>query len=92
MFAHVDGILMASSLLEEHLHHLRLLFQQLSANGVVINTEKTEFGLQALEFLGQHLDNNGIHPLVNKVRAIEFSKPTLAMKLCQFLGVVNFYR
>ena len=51
VFAYMDDILVASASPEEHLHHLCHLFQRLSANGVVINTEKSQFGQQTLEFL-----------------------------------------
>jgi hypothetical protein len=41
--AYIDDILIASSSLEEHLNHLRTLFQRLEKYGVVINTSKCVF-------------------------------------------------
>lgn len=93
VYAYVDDILVASTSLEEHLKHLRLLLERLAAHGIVINVSKSEFGAQALDFLGHHLDATGIRPLPAKVQAIiDFPKPTSLTKLRQFLGLVNFYR
>lgn len=93
VFTYVDDLLVASTSSEEHLNHLRLLFQRLSQHGIVINAMKSEFGVSALDFLGHRLDACGIRPLPSKVKAIhEFPRPTSITKLRQFLGFINFYR
>ena len=46
-----------------------------------------------MEFLGHHIDKDGIRPLPDKVEAIlKIPVPTSLKKLRQFLGLVNFYR
>ena len=76
-YAYIDNLLIASSSPEEHLHHLRLVLERLSDHGVVINIAKSQFGVPALDFLGHHVDNRGIRPLEDKVRAIQnFPQPT----------------
>ncbi len=51
------------------------------------------FGVPALDFLGYHLDANGIRPLDQKVQVIrDFPLPKSQRKLREFLGLVNFYR
>ena len=93
VYAYIDDLLIASSSTDEHLEHLRLLFQRLSDYGIVINPSKCHFGQNSLEFLGHHISADGISPLPEKVQAIlDFAAPTSIKKLREFLGLVNFYR
>lgn len=91
-FAYLDDLLVASRN-QEHLEHLRLLMTRLEENGVIINLNKCQFGVQELIFLGHRLDTNGIRPLPDKVDAIiRFPKPQNLKKLREFLGFINFFR
>lgn len=93
VYAYVHDILVARTSLEEHLRHLRLLFEHLAADGVVINVSKSEFGATAVDFIGHCLDATGIRPLPGNVpEIIDFQKPVSMRKLRQFLGLGNFYR
>ena len=66
---------------------------RLQEHGVIINPAKCILGKDQLEFLGHHVDADGIRPLESKVQAIrDFPKPTSQRKLREFLGLVNFYR
>jgi cytoskeleton-associated protein 5 len=51
-YAYIDAILIASSSQEEHLTHLRTLFQRLEKYGVVVNPGKCVFGQPEVKFLG----------------------------------------
>ena len=45
-----------------------------------------------MEYLGHRIDEYGIHPTVEKVRAIkEAPKPTCMKELRSYLGLVNYY-
>lgn len=66
----MDDLLVASTSPDKHLQHLRLVFERLSAHGVVMNPHKCVFGVPELEFLGHHIDRNGITPLPDKVQAV----------------------
>ena len=45
-----------------------------------------------LDFLGHHIDCNGITPLQDKVQAVrDFPQPDSQRKLRRFIGLVNFY-
>ena len=93
VYAYIDDLLIASSTKEEHVQHLKLLFDRLTKFGVVINPSKCEFGSGSLEFLGHHIDSDGIMPLESKVQIIhDFPPPTSLTKLREFLGMINFYR
>jgi hypothetical protein len=51
-FAYVDDILVFSRSPEEHDQHLRILFRQLQAHGILINPAKCIFGDPEVTFLG----------------------------------------
>ena len=91
-YAYIDDLLIASSSPEEHKHHLRLVLERLNEHGIIINPAKCVFGVDHLEFLGHHVDSQGIRPLEEKVKVIcEFPQPTTQRKLREFLGLINFY-
>ena len=92
-YAYIDDLLIASRSANEHKQHLSLVLERLSKHGILINTSKCVFGVEQLDFLGHHVDNQGIRPLEEKVQVIrEFPQPTTQCKLREFLGLVNFYR
>ena len=53
-------MLVASKNVDEHLHHLRQVFVRLQDHGVQINPAKCILGATSLEFLGHHVDKEGI--------------------------------
>nr|VZI02723.1 unnamed protein product [Spirometra erinaceieuropaei] len=78
---------------EEHKEHLDLVFDRLDQFGVVINPSKCVLGVPSLDFLGHHIDAQGLRPFSSKVEAIrDFPPPTSKRQLQRFLGMVNFYR
>ena len=54
-YAFIDDLLIASSSPEEHLEHLRSVYQQLDDHRIVLNVSKSCFGLSELDFLGHHV-------------------------------------
>ncbi|CAH8665383.1 unnamed protein product [Schistosoma margrebowiei] len=93
VFVYIDDVLIASSSTEEHVQHLHTLFERFKSYGVVINPSKCIFGASSLEFLGHHIDSQGIKPLEEKVKAISsYPEPTSVKSLRRFLGTCNFYR
>ncbi|XP_064482774.1 uncharacterized protein LOC135395588 [Ornithodoros turicata] len=93
VYAYMDDVLVASRSPTEHEQHLRALFTRLQQSGIIINAAKSEFGVGELDFLGHHVNSQGIMPLPSRVAAIQdFPQPASVTKLRQFLGLVNFYR
>lgn len=92
VFVYLDDILMASSSAEEHLSHLKQVFQRLDQHGLIVNTAKCQFGLSVIDFLGHRISSQGAVPLPSKVQAVaDFPRPTTVKSLQEFLGMVNFY-
>lgn len=93
VFPYIDDILVASTSEEEHLDHLKRVFQRLVDYGLVINVAKCHFGKSEVKFLGYLVSASGIVPLPEKVEAIrQFPKPQNIRELRRFLGMLNFYR
>ena len=91
-YAYIDDVLVASQSPEEHLQHLQTVFQRFKEYSIVINPAKCEFGVNQLQFLGHLINQDGIAPLEEKVKAVrDFPQPTSKRKLREFLGLVNFY-
>lgn len=92
VFAYIDDLLIASASPEEHLSHLRLVFQRLMEYGIRINFLKCVFGVSSLTFLGHSISADGLQPLHDRVSAIRsFPIPQTQRQLRKFLGMVNFY-
>ena len=92
-YVYLDDILVFSKSPEEHMNHLRQVFDLLAANGLVVNRAKCVLGVKELDFLGFHVSKDGILPLPDKVDAIRATKPPTSIKeLQRFLGMVGYYR
>ena len=66
----------------------------LAANGLVVNKAKCILRVGSLNFLGFHVNKNGVTPFPDKVNAICATKAPTTIKEFQrrFLGMVGYYR
>lgn len=92
IFTYLDDILIASKNTDEHLLHLRKVFERLNAYGINIKPSKCVFGKTSLNFLGHHISVNGISPTEDRINIIkDFPEPTTLKQLQRFLGMINYY-
>ena len=92
LFVYLDDILVASATPEEHMTHLRQLFERLSEHGLIVNPAKCQFGQSSITFLGHHVTPRGAVPLPARVEAVAaFPRPHTVQSLQEFNGMVNFY-
>nr|VZI28184.1 unnamed protein product [Spirometra erinaceieuropaei] len=63
VYTYIDDLLVASQNEEEHKEHLALVFDRLDKFGVVINPSKCVLGVPSLEFLGHHVNSEGLRSL-----------------------------
>jgi len=78
---------------EDHLKHLKAVFQIIKENGLKINIEKCHFFMKEVEVLGHLLTTKGIKPVPSKIEAIRhWEKPKNISELRSFLGTVGYYR
>ncbi|BHF75825.1 hypothetical protein SprV_0501892200 [Sparganum proliferum] len=92
VYAYIDDLLVASQNAEKHKEHLALVLNRLGKYDVVINPQSVFFGVPPLEFLGHHVDSEGLLTLPSEVETIrDFPTPTSNPQLQRFLSMVNFY-
>lgn len=93
VFLYVDVIFVAGPLEQERHCYLRLLFDRLQFNGLVINAEKCVFGASHIEFLSQRITPEYIQPLEANVKTIRnIPQPSSFRTVREFLGLLNFHR
>ena len=89
---YVDDILITGPTIEEHLSNLDHVLQTIETAGLRLNKSKCEFLLPQVEYLGHVIDESGLHPTQEKVKAIQDApEPKNLMELCSFLGMINYY-
>jgi hypothetical protein len=92
VFVYIDDIIIFSRSFEEHLHHIRLVFNRLEEAGLTINSEKSHFGKRQLAFLGHIVTQDGLMRQQEKVRAIlDFSTPRNVKEVLRFHGMCSWY-
>jgi len=92
-FAYIDDICIASENMEQHRQDVQRIFKKLKDHNLTINLEKCSFAQPRIDFLGHSIDEQGIRPMEEKIKAIKDTpQPKLVKDLKSFLGVVNFYR
>ena len=91
---YIDDILIFSKTREEHLEHLRLVFQKLQDSAYHARLEKCEFLQEEVEFLGHRLSKGGISTHPDKVSAlINWSAPLKSLaEVRSFMGLAVWYR
>jgi hypothetical protein len=67
---YIDDILIYNGFLEEHVEHLRKVFQRLRENKLYAKLEKCEFGVTKVDFLGHRIAREGLKMDDHKVKAI----------------------
>nr|CAD1834599.1 unnamed protein product [Ananas comosus var. bracteatus] len=93
VIVYLDDIVVYSNTLEEHVEHLRTIFQVLRENQLFVKREKCSFAKEEVHFLGHWIGRGQLHMDQQKVRAIcEWEAPTTVSELRSFLGLVNYYR
>ncbi|BHF77907.1 hypothetical protein SprV_0602101700 [Sparganum proliferum] len=92
-YVYIDDIHVASSSAEEHASHLRQIFDRFQQHGLQLNFDKCIFGVSSLDFLGHHVDQHRITPLLEKVQSIlSFTVSKTLTQLGRFIGLLNYYR
>ena len=86
----VDDILVTGRTQAEHDSRLRNVLTRLSKAGLTLGREKCEINKRSVKFVGQLVDELGVRPDPEKVRAIQQMKTPMTMsELRRFLGMTN---
>ncbi|RDX85949.1 Retrovirus-related Pol polyprotein from transposon 17.6, partial [Mucuna pruriens] len=88
-----DDILIYSTYLNDHLLHVRSVFEILRKETLFANLEKCIFCTNEIVFLGFVVGSHGVKVKREKVKAIqEWPTPTIVGEVRSFHGLASFYR
>jgi hypothetical protein len=91
MDVYLDDIIIYSDTVEEHVKHVRLVFDVLRWEKLYLGADKMQFFERVLKILGHVIDDKGIRMDPHKVDAVRNWKvPTNKDLLASFIGAVGF--
>ena len=89
---YMDNILIVSYTENEHLDHIRQVFESFHKFKMKLKLTKCEFGRREIQFLGHIINHDGIRTLPEKTEEIlKIKTPRNADEVCAFLGLLNYY-
>ncbi len=89
---YLDDILITGEDEVSHLRTLESVLARLSETGLKVKRSKCLFMAPTVTFLGHRIDAEGLHPLSDKMEAIEAAPtPTNVTELKSFLGLLTYY-
>lgn len=90
---YLDDILVYSKTFEEHLSHLRQVFDRLRLANLKLKPSKCKFACPQVTYLGHVVSPEGIAPDADKISAVKvFPSPHNISIVRSFLGLANYYR
>ena len=91
--AYVDDILTYSKTFDDHLIHLKDLFDRLKTANIKIKTSKCNIASDNLMFLGYRITSEGVCIDDSRIKSLKnYPKPTKAKNVKEFLGLTGYYR
>ena len=88
-----DDILVYSRSYEEHLDHIRQVFEWLARDQWKLKFSKCKFAQQSIAYLGHIVSENGVATDPAKVEAVvTWPVPQSVKELRSFLGLAGYYR
>lgn len=86
-----DDIVVFGRTREEHDQRLRLVLDRIGQKKLTLNSDKCEFGMDKITFMGHILSKNGIGPTKERVKdMLNATEPTNGSEVKSFLGLMNF--
>ena len=90
---YLDDVLVYSRTFEEHLKHLRLVFDRFREAGLKLKPTKCNFGQSRVNYLGHVITPDGLQPDPSKIKAVqEYPVPRTVKDIRAFMGLANYYR
>ena len=90
--AYLDDIIIFSKTPQEHLSHIRIVFEKLKSANLSMKKSKCSFFLKEIQYLGHILSATGIRPLPSKIHGIQkMNQPTTPKQVRAFLRLVGYY-
>ena len=90
---YLDDVLVVSATYEDHLTHLRQVFQRFAEFNLKLNPEKCSFFAEKLDYLGYELTTQGLRPGADKIAVVrDFKPPTTVKEIQSFIGLCQYFR
>ena len=91
--AYLDDIIIFGKTPQDHLLHIRMVFEKLKSAKLSIKKSKCSFFSKETQYLRDIFSATGIRPLPAKTHAIQHMQPpTTPKQVRAFLGLVGYYR
>ena len=91
--AYLDDLVIYSETWEDHLHHIKAIFQRLRAARLTAKPSKCQYAMQQCIYLGHVVGNETVCPEVSKIEAVQsFPIPRTKSQVRAFLGITGYYR
>lgn len=88
-----DDILIYSTTLEEHQHHLTVVLNILKNHQLFAKKSKCSFGCQEIEYLGHLISKKGVRADPKKIESmLNWPFPSTLKSLRGFLSLTGYYR
>ena len=92
VFVYIDDILVTGLNEDTHLEALEEVLKRLAAAGLRLKRDKCIFMAQLVVYLGHKIDAEGLHPLLEKVQAVqEAPKQRNVSELKSYIGLLSYY-
>ena len=91
---YIDDVLIFSETIDDHLEHLRRVFQKLQDDSYHVRLAKCQFMSKEVRFLGHILSEHGIRALDDRQECLDAFQPPFdsAKKVRSFLGVIMWFK
>ena len=92
-FGYLDDILIYSRNMDEHLQHVRILFERMRQADLKLTKRKCNFLKAHVQYLGHYISGQGLEPIPEKLESLQqMPAPTDLTEVRKFLGFVGYYR
>ena len=89
---YLDDILITGPTEKDHLKSLEVVLKHLDKAGLRVKMKKYEFMKPEVDYLGHNIDKTRLHPLRDKVQAIQDAPIPLSVhELKSYLGLLTYY-
>jgi len=89
---YLDDVIIFSSSFEDHMKHLKMVFDRLRRAGLMLNPLKCKILCEEVEYLGHVVTPIGLQPNNRNLDSVsQFPQPTSLEQLRQYLGLTSHY-
>ena len=91
-YIYLDDLIIFSRTFEEHISRLQQVFQCIRDNHLKLSPKKCAFFMDKVKYVGHIVSKNGIESDPDKIKVLNWPRPTKPDEVRQFIGFVGYYR